>query len=96
MSKKFYFRTENDECCYTLEYHLIDAKDEGLTEIELFEAEKETVEGMFYCREADAQTEEGFCGKQCEGYDPRNGKSGMCKHKQNHFYTPGKKVSFKV
>ena len=33
-ASKYYFRKEDDERCYTLEYHLQDAKDEGLTEIE--------------------------------------------------------------
>lgn len=95
-ASKYYFRTEDDERCYTLEYHLADAKDEGLTEIELFEAVPEKVDGMFWCRAVDECSEEGYCGWQCEEYEPKNGKSGMCKHKCNTFHTHGEKVVFNV
>ena len=91
---KFYFR-DNDECCYAKEYHLSDAKDEGLKEVELFEAIPEKVSGMFWCRAVSESTEEGYCGKQCDEYSPKNGKSGMCRFK-GYFYQKGKKVIFKV
>lgn len=93
---KFYFRTEDDQWCYSLKEHLADAKDEGLTEIELFEAVPENVDGMFLCRAVDEYAEEGYCGKLCEKYAPKNGKSGMCKHKCNKFYAHGEKAVFKV
>jgi hypothetical protein len=94
--EKIYFRNIDDENCYQLEYHLQNAKDEGLSEIELFETKKEFVDGMFFCKAVEEQTEEGFCGKSCDEYSPKNGKSGMCRFKQKHFYTPTKKVTFKV
>lgn len=93
---KFYFRGEFDEMCFRLHYHLSDAKSEGLTEIELFEAIPEKVGGMFWCRAVLEPTEEGYCGKQCEEYEPKNGKSGMCRHKSNTFYGRGPKEVFKV
>ncbi len=95
-ASKFYYRSEFDEMCYTLDYHLSDAKDEGLTEIELFEAIPETVGGMFWCRAVQECTEEGYCGKECEEYEPKNGKSGMCRHKSKTFYGRGQKVAFRV
>lgn len=95
-TSKYYFRTEDDERCYTLDYHLANAKDEGLTEIELFEAIPEKVDGVFWCRAADECAEEGYCGKQCEEYEPKNGKSGMCRHKCNTFHTHGEKIVFRV
>ena len=92
---KYYFRSTESEMCYSLEYHLVDAKDEGLKEIELFEAMPEKIDGMFFCRAVGEITEAPFCGKQCDDYEPKNGKSGMCKHKSN-FWVPGEKKTFKV
>ncbi len=94
--EKYYFKNADDEHCRPLEFHLEIAKDEELNEIELFEAEKEIVEGMFFCKAVEEQTEEGYCGKKCDEYSPKNGKTGMCKFKQKHFYSPSKKVTFKV
>lgn len=93
---KYYFRTEEDEFCYTLDYHLRNAKEEGLTEIELFEAKPQYIEGFFWCRVINDSGEDGSCGKKCIDYEPKNGKSGICKHKSNTFKTQGKKVMFKV
>lgn len=92
---KFYFREADDEMCYTLEYHLANAKDEGLEEIELFEAIPEKDHEMFWCRAVEEITGNGYCGRQCEEYEPKNGKSGMCKHK-GKTYTIGEKKLFKV
>ena len=32
----------------------------------------------FYCTEFDEVGESGHCGKECDKYKPRNGKSGIC------------------
>lgn len=94
--KNFYFRDECDaEMCFHLDYHMDNARDEGLTEITLYEAVPEKVEGFFWCRAVDEVSEDGYCGKSCEDYEPKNGKSGMCRHKGNLF-TRGEKRTFKV
>jgi hypothetical protein len=92
---KYYFRTEDSEMYYMLDYHLEQAKEEGLTEIELFTAIPQKVEGIIWCKAADDFGEKGECGKICYFYNPRNGKSGMCKE-QGRFYEPDKKVKFQV
>jgi len=53
MSKKekYYFRTPNSEFCYTLAYHISEAKYEKLTEIELFEARKENIKLIAWCKD---------------------------------------------
>lgn len=94
--KEFYFGSEDDEKCYTLDYHIAEARSENLKEVVLFKAEKYTVKDVFWCRSEGEVTESGYCGKQCENYEPRNGKSGMCKHRSNIFYQPGERVVFKV
>lgn len=93
--KKFYFRSEDSENCYTLDHHLAEAREEGLSEIELFKAIPDIVDGFFYCRAVGECSEEGHCGKECEDYAPKNGKSGMCRHK-GKFHAHGEKVVFKV
>ncbi len=91
---KLYFGGD-DELCYPLEYHLMNAKEDGIEELELWEAEPEIFEGMFWCQAVCAVTEEGHCGKGCEDYTPKNGRSGMCIHK-GKFYTIGEKVKIKI
>jgi len=93
---KFYFQTEHSEMCYSLAYHLDNAKDEGLTEIELFEAVPMKDDKFFWCRAVDQIAEHGSCGKSCEEYDPCNRKSGKCRFKQNTMFEHGKKVKFQI
>ncbi len=93
---KYYFQSQSDEICYTLDYHLANAKDEGLAEIELIKAIPEKVGGMFWCKAVDECAEDGCCGKMCDEYEPKNGKSGMCKYRCNTFYGHGKKITISL
>jgi hypothetical protein len=97
MSKKLYFEHEHGEdLCYSLDWFIELAKDEGLKEIELFEAEPVQMSDVFWCRAEHAFTETGYCGKSCEDYEPKNGKLGMCRHKGKCGYEVGNKVKFNV
>lgn len=97
MKQKLYFTGEDDEMCFTLRYHLDNARLDGLTEIEFLEAIPDKDKSYFWCREYDEVTmaEDYPCGKTCDGYAPRNGKSGICKHK-SHCHTWGEKLKFQV
>lgn len=95
MKTIYYFRDEDSERCYPLKTHLEQAKEDGLTEIELFTAIPEKVAGFRWCHAVDDIAESEYCGKCCEFYEPRNKKSGICKH-QGSMYEPDKKVKFKV
>lgn len=79
---KYYFSEHNKEMCYTLAFHLDMMESDGITELKLFEAKRITGEGCFYCRmfATAGEAGDGSCGKMCEEYIPRNGKSGRCKH----------------
>lgn len=96
---KLYFRNEDSEECYTLDWHLEDARDEELEKIELFEAIPDKDKRYFYCRSFSEVCEVGQdfepCGNGCDGYEPRNGKFGICKHK-THCHTWGEKINFDV
>lgn len=85
---KYYFK-DNDDLCYTLEYHKEWMKGTNVKKLKLFEAERVTGEGYFYCSYYNEPgiTGDSDCGKTCEGYKPRNGKNGRCKH-SGHCYEP--------
>ncbi len=80
MAKKHYFQN-NDENCYTLDYHKEYMKDNDIKEMVVYEAKIERGTGYFYCREFMEIGEVGnSCGKVCDKYAPMNGKSGKCNH----------------
>jgi hypothetical protein len=79
-----YYSYKDDEECYLLS-HFIDLINQGEIEdgIILEEMKREYGSNIFWCNLYDVIFEkgEGDCGfEQCVGYDPRNGKSGCCKH----------------
>lgn len=91
-----YFKSEDDEYCYTRELLIDEMKDDGISEMKVFEAIPDTSKEYFFCKSANetSLSEEYPCGKTCEDYEPRNGKSGMCKYK-TRCYTWGKEVIIK-
>jgi hypothetical protein len=63
--------------------------------MKLFEAiEQKGVEGYFWCNHFEAVSEKDgmTCGKMCNSYAPRNGKSGCCTHYSLKFYEPSEKT----
>jgi len=82
MTKKLYFSSINDEVCSTIAFHKSEMKEMNITEITLFEAKRETDSDYFWCKEFQEIGEKGqdTCGKGCCKYEPKNGKSGCCKH----------------
>ena len=74
-----------DEYAYNLKYILAKMKEDGITELKVFKAEREIGTDYFFCRAID---EVGLkypkgdgCGRWCPDYIPRNGKNGCCKHR---------------
>jgi len=88
----FYFSKDEEGFCYSLDYF-----DDG-TILNL--AEVDTDKSHFYCRaHGEPYEKEDSCGKVCSEYEPRNGRSGMCKHQGrcfvptgNYFIKQGKKA----
>ena len=96
MKPKLYFE-RGSELCYTKAAILERLKEQGLRQVEVFEAEKESVPGFRWCRYKGDMIETGSCDRSCEGYNPCNGRSGRCMHLGNNFYTPtDKKVIIKL
>lgn len=94
MKQQFYFENEDAETCYTEEYWKNYMKSEGLTKMEVMKGVPEKIKGIFWCKHeafcGDDSSE--YCGKQCNDYAPRNGKSGCCKHYTTQLYSHGEKV----
>lgn len=84
---KHYFNIDEDdqEMCYPLKYWKAHIKDNDIKEMVITEAKRVKLgqSDYFFCKAVFEIGEKGDCGKQCEDYRPRNGKSGICKHFQN-------------
>lgn len=81
VSTRFFFR--DDDCdCYTLQSQIDYMIENSLTEMDLWLAEREVNAPYFYCKHFQecGDKAEGTCGKLCDAYNPRNGKSGVCQH----------------
>ena len=92
---KFYFRNADAELCYQKKYWLSEMKDEGLKELEVYEARPIKDDNFFFCKAVEECGEKGNCGRECEDYEPRNGKSGCCRH-VGKLYEAGEKVLLKM
>ena len=95
---KLYFSEHQDESCFTKDYHLQYMKDNHIEEMKVFEAKAEIGSDMFYCKEVMEVGDKsaGGCGKMCEHYKPRNGKSGRCKHSGHVYEQTEKSITLKV
>lgn len=96
MAKK-YFRDDEGEYCFTIDSIKEQMISEGISELEVFEAERTTDINYFFCKEflEVGEKNEG-CGKECSSYIPNNGKNGRCKH-YGYLYEPtDKKRKIKI
>ena len=88
-----YFYDEHEPFCVDLDEIRERMMDDGLTEKEVYKAERSVGEGFFWCSkygEAGESSDSG-CGEGCKDYEPRNGKNGRCKH-SGHCYNYGDKI----
>lgn len=93
---KYYF-TKDSEACKTVEAHLEDMKDEGISELVVYEAKPEFGSPYFFCHEhGEIGDKNGTCGKQCPQYLPRNGRSGRCKHSGHVYEATGNKRTLRL
>ena len=75
-----YYRNQDDEFCYDIEAHKDYMRENDLSELELYEAKRETNVDFFYCKEYGEVGEKGDCGIICDKYKANNGTGGRCKH----------------
>lgn len=98
-NKKYYFSNIDEENCWTKKYFLEEMKEQGLTELQVNLAERVLRTNYFFCKAVGLVGEKGnefdLCGKNCDLYKPRNGKSGCCKHR-GFCYEPGKEFILNI
>lgn len=87
---ELYFGSKDDIMAYSLDQFKDQMKEEELTEMTVYKAEKYKDDDYFWCREFLDYGEKGqdTCGRWCDKYNPRNGKSGCCTHYSTIFYNP--------
>jgi len=92
-----YFHPDNDENCFPIEEIKDMMRDDGVNELHVEKAIRDTGGGFYYCISYGdvGETSDGHCGSNCEKYIPRNGKSGICKsHRPT--YVGGEKILIKL
>lgn len=95
-ASKLYFKSVDDEICYPLEHFTDEAKKDGLSEIELYEAIRETDPKFIFCTLThEAGMREDCNKKSCDGYEPNKSGRGVCKHR-GKCYEPGNIVTIKI
>src|ERR1035437_1181161 len=92
MKKKLYFQDNvESEFCHPIEWYFDYMIDNDLKEVKLFEAKVERGTGYFYCKEfGEIGESNDTCGRGCDKYQPRNGRSGICNH-WGFLYEPSEK-----
>lgn len=97
MAKMYFIKYQEDEC-YDMPTIKDMMKSDGISQMEVEEAEMSTGTGMFYCSALGevGETSEGGCGKFCDKYKPRNGKSGRCRSHKNVYSPTGKVITVKI
>ena len=94
---KFYFKNVYSEVCYEFDYHLNEAIDNNLTEINLVEAIPIKISGICWCSENEATVDLCSCNKTyCESYAPKiNKTNGICCYR-GRLFEKGKNINFKI
>ncbi len=97
MKTQYYFGSKDDEICYDIEHFQANMVVDKVDTIEVFKAIPERISGVFWCKvfQEWGERNDYTCGKHCKEYDPRNGRSGCCKHYSNISYEAGEKVILK-
>ena len=80
----FFYKDRKNGNCYKLKKFLDESLEYGST-FSIVGAKIMFGESFFYCDEiGEAGLKDEFsCGLSCIDYEPRNGKSGRCKHNKN-------------
>lgn len=100
MSKvKLYFPDFEEDEAHSIDYIIEEMKERELTECKVAIAVKDDDKSYFFCKmveEVCVKPPEGeACGKECDSYKPRNGKSGCCIHR-GFCYVPGPEFSLSI
>jgi len=95
---KYYFEKNDSERCYSRQYFIEEMKEQGISEMVVYPAKMLTGELVAWCSIwGDAvETQRGDCGKDCDKYEPRNGKNGRCRYSNNCYEPEDKPITLKI
>ena len=98
MKKQFYYENKDAEICFTEEYFIDKMESEGIKEMTVLKAVPDKIPGIFWCKCECfcGDDSKDTCGKQCKAYEPRNGKSGCCRHYTTKLYIYGEKITINL
>lgn len=93
-----YFKKGKEEMCYDLETIRDHMRIDHIKELQVFEAEIDIGTGTFYCSKFGGvgDNSDMGCGKTCDEYAPRNGRSGICRYKRNTYSQTDRLVWIKL
>lgn len=96
MKEKMYFEVDRWESCFPLQHFLDEIdRDQNLV-FKLQIAKRIKSDGTFYCiTEGECFDNDGtICGERnCQFYEPRNGKNGICKSHRNCYEPVGEELT---
>lgn len=87
-----YYMCDESEYVFPLAFFKTQLIEEGEEQIKLFEVKRQYGDGNMWCHRAECIVKKGDCGKDCESYQPCNGKSGRCRNLENGFMKTGKEL----
>jgi len=93
------YMDDHDEDFYCMPISAVKAemKERGLIEAVLTEAKLMKANGEYlFCLDVSDWSESGNCGRICDGYAPRNGKNGICKHYRQGYEPTGITRTIKI
>jgi hypothetical protein len=96
--KQLYFCEEiDDEFAFHLAIKDM-ARYERLEEITLTKAIPSKSNEYFHCRKYHevGEKSQSNCGRFCDGYTPKNGKAGMCRHQTKCYEPTGEPITIKI
>jgi len=96
MKKDLYFKSIDDTTCYSLERHLLEAKEDELLSVKLIEAIRDNSKEYAWCSYHGEVTERNECTKVCCSYYEANKSGrGTCIHR-GKLYFHGEEIEFNV
>lgn len=96
MKTDLYFKSVDDITCYSLQRHLLEAKEEELPSVKLIKAIRDDLKEYTWCSYHGEVTERNECTKACCSYYKANKSGrGTCIHR-GKLYVFGEEVEFDV
>lgn len=97
--QRLYFSDLNKEFAYPLDCIISEMKDRKVMEVIVYLAKREIRANYFFCKAVGEVCIKDYtfssCGKECDLYEPRNGKNGCCKS-WGYCYSPDKEFILSI